>query len=83
MAMPCTELCWTAVKCPACERTLPPRGRSAPWEMHTSECPECEKTINPRHLWNEHDSDRAYFDAEGWDNHLDECVRCGQDYGDE
>ena len=64
----CTAECWTPVPCPTCGRDLLPRGRSAPMEMSiVSEC--CgeamdDSLINPRHLWDENDSDRAYFDPD-------------------
>ncbi len=75
----CTERCWTAVPCPECGNSLPPRGRSVPLEMNTPMC--CEKhardpTINPRHSWDIHDSERSYMDPEGWKAHLAECAEC-------
>lgn len=55
---------------------MPPRGRSAPLEMHIC-CDAYRDTCrNPRHLWSEHDSDRAYTDPAGWAAHLAACEEC-------
>ena len=76
----CTELCWKAVPCPECGQSMPPAGRSAPlgsqcWcsskYQHTKE--------NTRHLWNKHDSNRAYTDKEGWEKHVSECQKCKEE----
>lgn len=75
-ANPCTHRCWTAVSCPDHGQSMQPRGRFAPLEM----TPRCDvyryADRNPRHLWDEHDSDRAYTDPEGWDWHVRTCSRC-------
>jgi len=39
--------------------------------------------INPRHLWNEHDDDRIYFDPAGWDDHEATCKECKPDEEDD
>lgn len=76
----CTEKCWTPVPCPGCGMNMAPSGRSAP--MGT-ECGCSEKykhtKINTRHLWNRHDSTRAYTDKAGWEAHLAECERCREE----
>lgn len=77
--MGCTSTCWTAVPCPRCHRSLPPRGRSAPLEMHLSTCCaefQHDSKVNTRHLWNIHDSDRAYSDPIGWSEHVSICENC-------
>jgi hypothetical protein len=76
----CNEKCWTRADCPVCGRELPPRGRSVPLEMSlaTSQC--CENAVSDdgyaRHLWDIHDSDRAYVDPEGWKIHVAGCKNC-------
>lgn len=76
----CTEVCWTPVPCPTCGSPLPPRGASTPLETALSDC--CAKAQftpgavrNPRHLWNEHDSNRAINDPDGWADHVQHCHR--------
>jgi hypothetical protein len=77
--MGCSTICWTPVPCPLCQRPLPPRGRSAPMEMHLNECcvdAQHDGKVNTRHLWNIHDSDRAYSDPSGWAEHERACEDC-------
>jgi len=72
--MGCTYLCWTAAPCPVCGRPLQPHGRSLPFEVYQDDC--CRAAPNRRHLFDEHDSDRRYFDPEGWDAHKASCEQC-------
>ena len=74
--MSCTPKCWTPVDCPEHGREMWPAGRSAP--LGTFECCELSgrPAINTRHLFSEHDSDRYYFDREGWDAHYSTCEQC-------
>lgn len=75
--MGCTEKCWTRVACPDCGNRMPPAGRSAPLGSVSECCSENQhKALNTCHLWNEHDSDRAYTDQEGWDAHVASCEKC-------
>lgn len=74
----CTAECWESKDCPKCGREMNPRGRSVPYEMACTdnECPARDHTINKRHLWSEHDSDRACGDKPGWDEHVANCGMC-------
>jgi len=81
--MSCTEKCWTPVECPDHGELLWPRGRSAPLGM-TSCCPKDNYlTTNPCHLFGAHDSDRHYFDPEGWESHESVCQECNPSLEDE
>jgi hypothetical protein len=75
---PCTEACWTPAPCPICGFRLPPRGRDVPAAESLARC--CEKAMNEksntRHLFDIHDSDRAYFDLPGWMEHEEKCYAC-------
>lgn len=73
----CDSGCWTERKCPTCGLRVPPRGCSIPLEASGSYC-ECECTLaeNDRHLWDVHDSNRAYTDPDGWIAHVNSCDRC-------
>jgi hypothetical protein len=65
--MVCTPACWTPVLCPTCGSPLPPRARDIPPGYGITDCCDRARTdpkINPRHLWDENDSDRAYFDPD-------------------
>lgn len=77
--MSCTEKCWTPVDCPEHGQEMWPVGRSAP--LGTFDC--CDLSgrlaINTRHLFSEHDSDRHYFDREGWEAHEATCPECNPD----
>lgn len=78
----CIESCWISISCPDCGNSLPPAGRSYPVGTVNECCSKHQNTkLNQRHLWNKHDSDRAYTDPEGWENHLKECDNCRNDNG--
>lgn len=76
--MSCTPKCWTPVPCPVCGNSLPPRGRSVAMAMNPPQCcmEQQNTAINTRHMWSEHDSDRHYFDPEGWAEHVQDCEEC-------
>lgn len=78
--MTCTAECWTPMECTQCGGHIPPRGRSAPPEMYLDCCINRQNIAdNKRHMWSEHDSDRHYFDPEGWKQHLATCEVCNED----
>jgi hypothetical protein len=82
----CTYACWTATRCASCKRDMAPRGRSIPLEALTSFCVcdgATDPKVNPRHLWNMHDSDRAYTDPIGWRAHVLGCSRCRGEFAPE
>lgn len=78
----CTYACWSATRCATCKKNMAPRGRSVPPEAQPSFC-ACEGAsdgaVNPRHLWSQHDSDRAYTDPSGWAAHQRSCSQCRGD----
>lgn len=75
----CVYACWSPTMCPTCRRNMAPRGRSVPMEAASGFC-QCDHAsdpaMNPRHLWNMHDSDRAYTDPFGWSAHVGCCLQC-------
>ena len=55
----CGPLCWTAVPCPGCGQSLPPRGRAMPSEMCILDCCDearMDPAVNPRHMWSEEEA---------------------------
>jgi hypothetical protein len=73
----CTPSCWHARRCTSCGREMAPRGRSVGPGADHCECDGAQDArVNPRHLWDEHDSDRAYTDPIGWAAHVRACERC-------
>lgn len=80
MERPCTATCWTPVICATCHRRKAPVGRSVAMESTNGSCNDsCSGYYgkpDPPHLWSEHDSDRAYVDAEGWKAHVAGCDLC-------
>lgn len=75
----CGPACWEPVRCPEHHILMAPGGRSAP-DLFPTCGHEQRSVFNPRHLWDEHDSDRAYFDRPGWEQHVDGCQECRHDY---
>ena len=72
----CNRDCWTERNCSTCGLRVPPRGSSIP--LGASGYCECECTLagNDRHLWDAHDSNRAYTDPDGWIAHVNTCEAC-------
>lgn len=76
----CTEKCWTRVECARCGRSKKPHGRSVPMEAANGYCDQdCsgyDEEPKAGHLWDKHDSTRAYIDPGGWAAHTMECKMC-------
>ena len=71
------------MRCTVCGRQFAPAGRGVGLEASGSYCdtfepcdPDQKQAAKRRHLWDEHDSNRSYTDAEGWRQHQVGCVRC-------
>ena len=80
----CTNACWDSVECDACGRIKAPRGRSLPLETvggycSSGNCDGYSQMPRAPHLFGPHDSDRAYFDERGWQEHKANCERCRSD----
>jgi hypothetical protein len=77
----CDAKCWRQVRCAVCLHRKQPRGRSVPPEAANSycdhDCPGYDQEPVPPHLWDEHDSNRAYSDPAGWAAHMGVCEMCG------
>jgi len=75
----CGRECWTPEPCPDHGDRMNPLGRSLPLGYPVC-CDNYMKSgVNKRHLWDEHDDDRHYFDPEGWAFHEASCKACKPD----
>lgn len=73
----CSAVCWERVECEHHGILMPPRGRSG-GDMPT--CDHQHERVNTAHLWGPHDSSRSYNDPVGWEQHVDGCTECRQDF---
>lgn len=80
---PCSEKCWTPVRCKAHGQEMAPAGRSVPMGGYYHECPEVTTRENTMHLWGEHDGDREFFDPKGWADHYATCEYCNHNLEDD
>jgi hypothetical protein len=86
MGSPCTPACWTEARCTVCGGYKARDGRNGRSDLLGTcrrPCPGYDLAPKAPHLYGPHDSDRAYFDPDGWREHVAGCVDCNEGDGGE